>query len=276
MTETEIPPTKVTINLGDDAPFGTESPWVSDLEIDPQDETHATAILLNSCFHVRLVMGDKVELRLTNGRWQVMNLLARCPNQWAWGIFLTTEEELRADVMVDEMTYRGRWVDFEVGLLKAVPEVEQYIKIEGALGVAPMVVLAIADAPLEVLVAVDGYLTESEESQPVSIYMYSQPTDLDHPEQIEEIVGEISQEPLPEPPVIETSYKAEDDPFWADTFDPEDLDSLHETINEMAARDQRVATDLENGRHDRVMLLIERLLTDPEDLVPLGHPIWED
>lgn len=267
--------TKVTINLGPDAPYRTESPWVTDLEVDPQDETRATARLLNSCFHVRLAIGDKVELRLVHGTWQVMNIVERCPNQWAWSIFLLTQEELTDEVEVEEMVYRARWVDFEVGLLKAIPEIEQYLKMEGALGVAPMVVVALEGAPLDVLVAFDQYLTEAEATQPVSVYNYAQPTDLDHPDQLEEIIGDISQEPLPEPPVVQTDYRAEDDPFWAETF-KEDADEVHEVINEMAHTDQRVATDLENGRHDRVMLLFERLLTDPADLVPLGHPIWEE
>jgi hypothetical protein len=262
---------RATVKLKD-APFGAESLFVADPEA--RNGT-IQAVSENCCFFVRIGIGDVLELAERDGRWQVTKILARHPKNISWQIFLVSEEELEQIGPPDAEEGSARAKAFDADLRRLAEDALPYINVEGALGMAPLLNVTAIDAPDEIVTLIEYALTEIENEGRITVYNHTEPSDdLLDPETYDGI-DFTELEPVPS---VETTYRAEDDPWWAEKYGPDEhtLRGVHFQINSLARSDSRVARDLEAGIHERVDILFTRLNTPPDELVPLDGPLWPE
>jgi hypothetical protein len=250
---------KITIRVKE-GPVGSETPWA---EIEG-----GVATLKNDCWFVRLGHGDKVRVEKDGDDcYQVVELLERNPESYSWQVLLITEEEVESGSFPDEMESRGRWVTFEHDLEQALAPIQ--FSAEGGHSIGPgLFTLSIEGAfTADEVMEIDEHIHNLATEHRITAYAWTSPDDDLGAEEILEDIEFSLFEGLPR---TNTTYRAADDNFWPP--DPK----FRQWVQELADTDPRVAKDLEAIRYDRVVTLIQRMMTPPEDLVPLDGPIWED
>jgi hypothetical protein len=262
---------KVSIRLTQDPNEGVlpgaESLWGTLLST---DGTHSLIRLDNTSFYTTLAHSDIVEARPHPDRgWQVIGLHARGPMS-TYNVYLVSEDEVDTGNFPGEMVIRERAVLFG----EALKATGFTYSSEGAVGMLPLLVVWREHAT-------------PQEKEAFEEALFGLPVDgiTTYPQWEGDDPGieNLDPEPIPALPVIATSYDPYSDPQW-DTLAEQVLlapgrtaipaDALRDIVAQLITNDQRVATDLENGVYDRVVTLIQRLVTPPEDLPPLTGPIW--
>lgn len=258
-----------------DIPYGVETPWAEVVGVIGPDEAIAT--LQNTSFFVPIAYGDTVRVqRNVDGEWQVVEVLFRSPHT-TWAVYLVSTEEVEAANMPDQDEQKLRASNLEEKLTESgITEVI----ISGAIGVAPLLTITCKEPAI--LTDFEQALERAADQLDLTAFEFTTPLDdLTDPELFDEIDFTLRTETRF--PSTNSTYDALTDSHWAAFLGltAENLPSkVHtefcEWLNGSVQRDQRVATDLENGRYDRVELLISRQMTDPADLEPLDGPIWKD